>query len=70
MSVSQDGLTVSHDNVNDSPIKQKKSLMNVIGVTFDSQLNCSEHINNSAKKANRALHAINLIIPNFTLNEL
>ena len=36
-------------NVNDSPIKSKNS-MNVLGVTFDSKLNWSDHINNCTKK--------------------
>ncbi len=56
-------------NVNDSPIKSKNS-MNVLGVTFDSKLNWSDHINNCTKKAKKALHAIKLIRPNFTPNEL
>ena len=55
--------------VNNSPIKSKNS-MNVLGVTFDSKLTWSEHINNCTKKAKRALHAIKLIRPNFTPDEL
>jgi hypothetical protein len=36
-------------NVNNSAIKSKNS-MNVLGVTFDSKLNCPESINNHTKK--------------------
>ena len=44
--------------------------MNVLGVTFDSKVNWSLHINNSINKAKRALHALKLIRPHFTPTEL
>ena len=55
--------------INDNEIKSQNS-MNVLGVTFDSKLNWSTHINNSVKKAKKALHAIKLIRPHFTPSEL
>jgi hypothetical protein len=44
--------------------------MNILGVAFDFKLNWYKHVNNSLKKAKKALHAIKLIKPHFTPKEL
>ena len=44
--------------------------MNVLGVTFDSKLQWGDHISQTIKKANTALHAIRLIRYYFTPTEL
>ena len=56
-------------NINQTIITSLPS-MNVLGVSFDSKLNWSCHINTCVKKARNALHAIKLIKPYFTPKEL
>ena len=56
-------------HINNSPIESTEA-MNVLGVTFDSKLNWSKHINNAIQKARKALHAIKLIKQHFTPQEL
>ena len=56
-------------HINNSPIESKEA-MNVLGVTFDSKLKWSKHINNAIQKARKALHAIKLIKQHFTPQEL
>jgi hypothetical protein len=55
--------------INNSPIESTEA-MNVLGVTFDSKLNWSKHINNTIQKARKALHAMKLIMQHFTPQEL
>ena len=49
---------------------QSQNKMNVLGVTFDSKLQWGDHISQTIKKANIALHAIRLIKSYFTPTEL
>ena len=44
--------------------------MNVLGITFDSKLQWSKQVANVIKKSNKALHAIRLIKPFFSYDEL
>ena len=55
--------------MNNTPINSI-DVMKVLGVAFDSKLNWYKHVNNSLKKAKKALHAIKLIKPHFTPKEL
>ena len=44
--------------------------VNVLGITFDSKLQWSKQVANVVKKSTKALHAIRLIKPFFSFNEL
>ena len=46
-----------------------KTFINVLGVTFDSKLNWQIHVDNTIKKCNKTLHAINLIKSYFNQDE-
>ena len=50
-------------------IMSKKS-MNVLGVVFDSKLNCSTHVAQTIVKANKALIALRLIKRFFSISEM
>ena len=56
-------------NVNGTNV-HTKSVINVLGVLFDSKLQWAAHINSAVTKANRALNAIKLIKQYFTSEEL
>ena len=46
-----------------------KPFINVLGVTFDSKLNWQTHVDNTIKKCNKTLHAINLTRDYFSQDE-
>lgn len=46
-----------------------KNTIKILGVTFDSKLNWSTHVNESILKSKKTLQAIRLISPNFTIDE-
>ena len=55
--------------INNVKIKSE-SVMNVLGVLFDSKLSWSNHVSKQINKANKALHAIKLIRKYFNNKEL
>ena len=55
--------------INNVTIRSKSSI-NVLGITFDSQLKWDLQVSQSIRKAKRALHGIKLIRKHFNKNEL
>ena len=47
-----------------------RDTINVLGVTFESKLQWSTQVANSIRKAKRELHALNLIKPYLTKEEM
>ena len=56
-------------NLNNVTI-QSETVMNVLGVLFDSKLTWSNHVSKQINKANKALHAIKLIWKYFNSKEI